>query len=199
MSDRQDKVIRYVKKHGIVRPRDLRDLGILPEDMRRLCQKGLLVRVSRGLYELPDGEPDPNQSLIEVCKQAPKGVICLLSALRFHGIGTQLPHEVWLAIPAKAARPRIKKPKVRIVYLSGRMFSEGIEEYKRPGGKIRVYGVVKTIVDCFRFRNQIGTDIAVEALRDALRNRKATIAQLSDMAKTCRAETVMRPYLEAMI
>jgi predicted transcriptional regulator of viral defense system len=199
MSKRQDRVLSYIKKHRVVRPRDLRGLDVHSEVLRRLCKKGQLLRVSRGLYELPGAEPDPNQSLIEVCKQAPAGVICLLSALRFHGIGTQLPHEVWLAIPAKGARPRIGNPRIRVVYLSGRMYSEGVEAHQRPGGKIKAYSVAKTVVDCFRFRNQVGIDVAVEALRESLRNRKATIAQISEMAKLCRCETVIRPYLEAMI
>jgi len=199
MGNGQEKALDYFRRHRMARPRDLRAIGVHPEDLRRLHRKGLLVRVSRGLYELAGAEPDPNQSLIEVCTQAPTGVICLLSALRFHEIGTQLPHEVWLAIPAKGARPRIKSPPVRIIYLSGRMYREGVEEHGRPGGKVRVFGIAKTVVDCFRFRNRIGIDVAVEALRDALRTRKTTVAQLDEVAGTCRSRTVMRPYLEAMM
>ena len=201
-SDNQQKALDYAREHGPFRPRDVADLGVHPEDLRRLCGKGLLTRVSRGLYELADAEPDPNQMLVEACKRVPNGVVCLLSALRFHEIGTQLPHKVWLAIPSKAARPRIDYPPVELTYLTDRMFHEGIEEHKTAIGMIRVYSVAKTIVDCFRFRNKVGLDVAIEALRETISNRRRygiTIGQVSEMARQCRVGEVMRPYLEAMI
>jgi predicted transcriptional regulator of viral defense system len=201
-SDSQQKALDYARERGPFRPRDVAGLGVHPEDIRRLCSKSLLTRASRGLYELADAKPDPNQTLVEVCKRVPNAVVCLLSALRFHEIGTQLPHKVWLAIPSKAARPRIDYPPVELTYLTDRMFHEGIEEHKTAIGMIRVYSVAKTIVDCFRFRNKVGLDVAIEALRETISNRRRygiTIGQVSEMARQCRVGEVMRPYLEAMI
>lgn len=201
-SKNQQKALGYAREHGLFRPRDVAALGVHPEDIRRLCHKGLLNRVSRGLYELPDAEHDPNQTLVEACKCVPNGVVCLLSALRFHGIGTQLPHKVWLGIPSKAARPQISYPPLELTYLTDRMFRQGVEDRKTPSGTIRIYGVAKTLVDCFRFRNKVGLDVAIEALRDVIGNRRRfgiTISQVFELARKCRAGEVMRPYLEAMI
>lgn len=201
-SDNQKKALDHARKHGPFRPRDVAELGVHPEDIRRLCRKGLLTRIGRGLYELADAEPTENQTLAEACKLIPQGVVCLLSALRFHEIGTQLPHKIWLAIPSKAARPRIDYPPLELTYLTGRMYDEGIETHQTPAGEVRVYSVAKTLVDCFRFRNKVGTDVAVEALREVIRHRskyRVTIGQLNDLAAKCRVGEVMRPYLEALV
>jgi predicted transcriptional regulator of viral defense system len=201
-SDNQQKALAYAREHGPFRPRDVVDLGVHPEDIRRLCQKGLLTRIGRGLYELADSEPTENQTLAEACKLVPQGVVCLLSALRFHEIGTQLPHQVWIAIPSKAARPRIEYPLLELTYLTDRMYEEGIETHGTPAGTIRVYSVAKTLVDCFRFRNKVGTDVAVEALREVIRHRSKyglTVGELHALAKRYRAGEVMRPYLEAIV
>jgi len=201
-SHKQQRVLDYARRYGPFRPRDVAELGVHPEDIRRLCGKGLLNRVSRGLYERADAEPSEHQTLVEACKLVPHGVVCLLSALRYHGVGTQLPHKVWLAIPSKAARPRINHPPLELTYLSDHMYHEGIEEHQLSPGTIRVYSVAKTLVDCFRFRNKVGTDAAVEALQDVTRNQGrygVTIAELSDLAEHCRIGEVIRPYLEAMI
>lgn len=201
-SDNQSKALDYARKHGPFRPRDVADLGVHPEDIRRLCHKGLLTRISRGLYELADAEPTTNQTLIEACKRIPQGVVCLLSALRFHEIGTQLPHKVWLAIPSKAARPRVEYPSVELTYLMDRIYREGIEEHRTPGGVVRVYSVAKTLVDCFRFRNKVGIDVAVEALREVVMHRQRygiTVGQITEVARRCRVGKVMLPYIEALI
>jgi predicted transcriptional regulator of viral defense system len=201
-TDNQQKALDYAKRHGPFRPREVRELGVHPQDIRRLCDKGLLNRVSRGLYELADAEPVEHQTLVEACKLVPHGVVCLLSALHFHSVGTQLPHKVWLAIPATANRPRVSNPPLELTYLTDAMYAEGIEVHKRSAGAIRVYSLAKTLVDCFRFRSKVGTDVAVEALSDAVRNRRqfgVTIGQLSELAERCRVGSVMRPYLEAMI
>ena len=202
VSDNQRKVLDFAHGRGPFRPRDVAGLGVHPEDIRRLCTKGLLTRISWGLYELADSQPDRNQTLLEACKRVPRGVVCLLSALRFHEVGTQLPHKVWMAIPSKAARPHANYPPLELIYLTNRMFREGIEEHETAGGVIRVYGVAKTVVDCFRFRNKVGVDVAVEALREAIRDRRRygiTIGRISEIARKCRVGGVMRPYLEAMI
>jgi predicted transcriptional regulator of viral defense system len=197
-----DSVIAYARTHGVFRPRDVAAFGVHPEDIRRLHRKGLLRRLGRGLYELGDSEPDPNQSLIEICTLAPQGVVCLLSALRVHEIGTQLPHKLWLAIPGKANRPRIDFQAIEIIRLTGRMYHLGIEERTMPSGSFRVYGIAKTVVDCFRFRNKIGLDVAVEALREVMFHRrryKVTVSDLYELARECRIASVMIPYMEALI
>lgn len=201
-SGNQDKVIDYARRHGPFRPRDVATVGVHPEDIRRLYRKGLLRRPGRGLYELADSEPVPNQSLIEICTRAPRGVVCLLSALRVHEIGTQLPHKVWLAIPGKANRPRCDYPSLEIIYLTGRMYHLGVEHHTTPVGGFRVYGIAKTVVDCFRFRNKIGLDVAVEALREVVlhqRRYKVTVSDLYELARRCRIASVMTPYMEALI
>ena len=199
MSDKQDKVVKYIKKHGMARPRDLHSLGIHPEDLRRLCRKGLLVRVSRGLYELPDSEPDPNQSLIEVCKQIPKGVICLLSALRFHGLTTQAPFEVWMAIDRKAWRPKRDGVAIRVVRFSKKAFSAGVEEHSIEGVRVNIYSPARTVADCFKYRNKIGLDVALEALRECWAERRCSMDELWKYARICRVANVMRPYLESLV
>jgi predicted transcriptional regulator of viral defense system len=201
-SDNQRKVLDYAQQHGPFRPRDVAEFAVHPEDISRLCRKGLLSRVGRGLYELADNEPSTNQTLVEACKRVPQGVVCLLSALRFHEIGTQLPHKVWLAIPSKAARPRIEYPPVELTYLTERIYCEGIEEHRTGGGVVRVYSVAKTLVDGFRFRNRVGVGVAVEALREVVTHRRrygVTIGQISEVARKCRVGEVMRPYLETLI
>ena len=202
VSENQKKALNYAREHSPFRPRDVAELGVHPEDIRRLCGKGLLTRISRGLYEFANAEPGPNQTLVEACKRVPQGVVCLLSALRFHEIGMQLPHKIWLAIPSKAARPHVDYPPLELIYLTDRMFHEGIEEHKTAGGAIRIYSVAKTVVDCFRFRTKVRVDVAVEALRETIHSRRrygVTIGQISEMARKCRAGEIMRPYLEAMI
>jgi predicted transcriptional regulator of viral defense system len=200
-SGTQDKVIAYARRHGVFRPRDVAVLGVHPEQIRRLHRKGLLRRPGRGLYELADSEPVPNQSLVEICTRAPLGVVCLLSALRVHEIGTQLPHKLWLAIPGKANRPRIDFQAIEIIRLTGRMYHLGIEERTTPSGSFRVYGIAKTVVDCFRFRNKIGLDVAVEALREIMfhqRRYKVTVSDLYEAARQCRIASVITPYMEAL-
>jgi len=201
--DNQQQALDYAREHGPFRPRDVAGLGVHPEDIRRLYRKGLLTRAGRGLYGLADAEPTANQTFIAACKRVPQGVVCLLSALRFHEIGTQLPHKVWLAIPSKAAKPRVEYPPLEITYLTDGMYREGIEEHRiEGGGVIRVYSIAKTLVDCFRFRNKVGVDVAVEALREVVAHRKkygVTIGQIADVARRCRVAEVIRPYLEALI
>ena len=197
-----DKVVAYARTHGVFRPRDVAGFGVHPEEIRRLHRKGLLRRLRRGLYELADSEPDTNQSLIEICTLAPQGVVCLLSALRVHEIGTQLPHKLWLAIPGKSNRPRIDFQAIEIIRLTGKMYHLGIEERVTSAGSFRVYCIAKTVVDCFRFRNKIGLDVAVEALREVMlheRRYKVTVSDLYELARQCRIASVMTPYMEALI
>jgi predicted transcriptional regulator of viral defense system len=167
--------------------------------LAQLHRQGRLERIARGLYRLPDLETTEHSSLAEACSRVPTGIVCLLSALRFHNLGTQSPFEVWMAIPPKAWAPRIDYPPLRMVRFSGPALTEGVEEHHTPEGKVRVYSVAKTVVDCFRYRNKIGLDVALEALQTCLRERRATVDELWRFAKLLRMAKVMRPYLEATV
>ena len=182
----------------MLRPSDLKAHGFSRMTLQRLYERGELLRSGRGIYILADSEPTQNLSLAEACKRVPKGTVCLLSALRFHGLGTQNPHTVWLAIPQRARRPQIDYPPLSIVWFSGPALTEGIEDHRASDGLIRVYGVAKTVADCFRYRNKIGLDVALEALRECRRERRATMDELWHCAEVDRVSTVMRPYLEAI-
>ncbi len=183
----------------MIRPRDLKEFNIPAEYLQRLYESGEMQRSGRGIYMLADSEATENFSLVETCKRVPNGVICLLSALRFHNVGTQNPHEVWMAITPKAYRPKIDYPPLKIVRFSGSAMSEGIEEHLLGDGLLRVYNVPKTVADCFRYRNKIGLDVALEALRSCWRERRATMDELWHYARIARVSTVMKPYLETLV
>ena len=196
---KMDKVLKYAKKRGIIRVRDVISQGIHPEYLRRLCEKGLLVKMGRGIYIPADSEMSPNIGLAQVAKRIPHGVICLLSALQFHDIGTQSPFEVWIAVDRKSAKPQIDYPPVRVARFSGQALSGGVEEHLIEGVSVKVYNKAKTIADCFKYRNKIGIDIALEALKDCRQRKLCTNDQLWEYAKICRVSNVMKPYLEATI
>jgi len=180
----------------MVRVRDVRARGLHPEHLRRLVADGLLERVARGVYAPGEVDPSPNHSLAQVAKRISNGVVCLLSALRFHEIGTQSPFEVWLAIDRKARKPNLRAPKLRIVRFSGTALTSGVERHNIEGVEVPVYCVAKTVADCFKYRNKIGLDVAIEALREGLRGRRFTRDELWKHAKVCRVASIMRPYLE---
>jgi len=194
-----EKVLEYVHRTGIVRPRDLVPLGVPQDYLWHLHRRGLLERTGRGLYTVPGAEVTEHHSLAEACKRAPGGVICLLSALRFHEITTQSPFEVWIAIEVKARAPKGDSLQLRVVRLSGRALHEGVLEQTLQGVCVRVFNPAKTVADCFKYRNKIGRDVAVEALRECLSHRKATADEIGRYAKICRVTEVIRPYLEAMV
>jgi predicted transcriptional regulator of viral defense system len=154
--------------------------------------------VGRGLYVLPDADVSEHHSLAEASKRVPHGVVCLLSALRFHNLTTQSPSEVWLAIGSKAWRPQVDYPRLRFVRFSDRALEAGVEEHSIEGVLVRVYSPAKTVADCFKYRNKIGLDVALEALRDCRRERKCSNDELWRYAKICRVANVMRPYMEAI-
>ena len=195
----QHLILELTGREGVLRPRDLDPYGVPRVYLSRLTQRGLLRRVGRGLYIRADAEPTENHSLAEVCKRVPHGVICLLTALRFHGLTTQLPFEVWMAIPRTARLPRVDRPAIRFHRFSGPALEEGIQEHPIEGVRVKVYNPAKTVADCFKYRNKIGLDVAIEALRDCIRERKATLDELWQYAKVCRMTNVMRPYMEAMV
>ncbi|WP_295550171.1 type IV toxin-antitoxin system AbiEi family antitoxin domain-containing protein [uncultured Pseudacidovorax sp.] len=193
-----EQILELARHRRVLRAADVREHGWSPQLLIRLHQSGKLHRIARGLYGPLDAEATEYQTLIEVCQRVPRGVLCLLSALQFHGIGTQLPHEVWLALPEGSQTPAPGYPALRITRLRGSAYSEGIETVTEHGASIRVYGAAKTVTDCFKFRNKIGLDVALEALKDAWRSRKVTMPALSHFARINRVERVMQPYLEAM-
>jgi predicted transcriptional regulator of viral defense system len=178
---------------------EVRSEEIHHEYLRQLCREGKLVREGRGLYSLPDADVTVHHGLAQASKAIPKGVICLLSALRFHEIGTQAPHEVWIAIDRRAARPRVEHPRMRIVRFSGKALTEGIEERRVEGVPVKIYNPAKTVADCFKYRNKIGLDVALEALRDVIRERKSSTDELWRYAKICRVTKIIRPYMEAIL
>lgn len=193
-----EKVIELARRQGVIRPKDLEPHGVARSYLQRLCEREVLVRTGRGLYVLADAELSEHHSLVEAAKRVPHGVVCLLSALRFHDIGTQAPFEVWLAVERGAGAPRTKRPPLRVLRFSGNAFSEGVEEHTIEGVSVKIYGPAKTVADCFKYRNKIGVDVALEALKGSLRDRKATVDELWKFAKICRVANVMRPYMEAV-
>jgi len=195
---RKARVLALARQAGILRPRDLDAEGIPREYLVRLLAEGLLERPGRGIYVSSGLKPTPNHSLAEAVKRVPHGVICLLSALQFHELTTQAPFEVWLAIGEKARLPKVDYPPLRIVRFSGAALEQGIVQHPVEGVLVKVYGPAKTVADCFKYRNKIGLDVALEALRDCWRKRRATMDELWQAAKICRVANVMRPYLESL-
>ncbi|MFI5020072.1 MAG: type IV toxin-antitoxin system AbiEi family antitoxin [Alphaproteobacteria bacterium] len=180
------------------RPRDLGPLEVPFVELKRLVAAGTVEKVGPGLYRLAAAEPSEFETLAMVASAAPGGIICLLSALRLHGIGTQAPHEVWLALDRKARKPANLPARVRIVRFSGAMLTYGIKTRPILGVPVRVTSPARTVVDCFRYRSKLGLDVALEALRDAVRSRTATVDEIMRAAEVCRARTVMKTYLEAL-
>ena len=193
-----ERTMQYVRQHGIVRPRDIEAIGIPREYLLRLHGQGKLSRIGRGIYSLPDAAVTERHTYAEVAKRVPDAVLCLLSALAFHEITTQSPASVWIALGKGARKPAIVSPSLRVVRLTEPSLSEGIERQSVEGVTVRVYSAAKTVADCFKFRNKIGLDIAIEALKDCLRQKKATVNEIYRYAKICRVSNVIRPYMEAL-
>jgi predicted transcriptional regulator of viral defense system len=193
-----ERLIELVRRKQIIRAKDLEGARIPRNYLTRLVQRGQLQKLERGVYTAESLPTSEHISLLEISRRVPRGVICLLSALSFHEIGTQVPNEVWIAIEGKAWTPRITSPKVRIVRFSGNALHFGVQERQVSGGKIRVFSPAKTVADCFKFRHKIGMDVALEALRDCYRQKKASMGEFFAAAKVCRVANVMRPYLESL-
>ncbi len=197
-STKTDKLVELLHRQPIIRTRDLARARIPRNYLSRLVERGQLQKVGRGIYTASTAPASEHITLLEVSRKIPKGVICLLSALRFHEIGTQLPSEVWIAIDVKAWIPRIKSPAVRIAYFSRKALNYGVQEPQVVGGTIRVFSPAKTVADCFKYRHKVGMDIALEALRETYRLKKASMNELFEAAKICRVANVMKPYLESL-
>ena len=191
--------LRLAGRRAGVTARELRIAGLHRETVRRLVAEGAVERVARGVYRRPDVGIGEHHGLAVAAVAVPRGVVCLLSALAFHGIGTQLPHEVWMAVDRRSRRPADPGLPLRIVRFSGRALTDGIAVRRIEGRDVRVYDVPKTLADCFKYRHKIGLDAALEALREAWRAKKFAMDDLERHAKTCRVSRVMRPYLEALV
>ena len=193
------QVLTLAKQSGMIRARDLTPHGIPRAYLARLCEAGKLQRLGRGLYMLANSNITSNHSLAEAAKRVPHGVVCLLSALRFHGVTTQAPFEVWLAIDNKARAPAASETPLRIVRFSGEALRAGLETHTIDGVPTKLYCIAKTVADCFKYRNKIGLDVAIEALRETWRARKCSMDDLWRYATVCRVSSVMRPYLETLV
>jgi predicted transcriptional regulator of viral defense system len=195
--DLERKTLEAVRRLGVARPRDLTRLGLRRQYVQRLAERGALVRIARGLYAVPDAQISAHRSLAEVARAVPAATVCLLSALRFHGLTTQAPPEVWIALGVHAWKPRRTPFPVRTVYFSGAALTEGVETHKIDSVPVHIYSAAKTVADCFKYRNKIGVEIAVEALKDYLKKYRRGGDVLWRFAKICRVSNVMRPYLDA--
>jgi predicted transcriptional regulator of viral defense system len=194
----EQQVLRLARTRKLLRARDVTEHGLPTIVLTRLVQAGKLERLARGLYGVPGAKTSEHRSLAEVAARVPKGVVCLLSALRLHEIGTQSPFEVWIASPQLMVTPRLDQPAIRVVRMSDVALADGVERRTIDGIKVPVFNAARTVVDCFRFRNKIGLDVALEALRDGWRQRKFTLDDLWRHAISGRVANVMRPYIEAI-
>jgi len=193
------KLIDYVREKGMIRSRELGDLGIPRVYLSRLVHDGHLERVSRGLYQIAESDITEHFTMVQTAKRLPHGVACLLSALSFHNFTTQLPFQVWIAVERGKWEAGLKDLPLRIFEFSGKSFHEGIEAHTIQGVTVKVYCPAKTVADCFKYRNKIGLDVALEALRECQREKKCTGDDLWHFARVCRVSNVMRPYMEAMV
>jgi len=187
-----------VRELGIFRARDFSATGFPREYLRRLVKTGALRKLRRGLYAAADFEGDQHLTLLEVCLRLPQAVVCLGSALQFHGIGTQSPRKVWVALPRSASAPRSIDLPVRCCAFTQSAYAFGVEEHSIRGGVIRVYSPAKTVADCFKFRHKHGLDVAIEALREGWQDKRFTMPELAAATNACRVSRVMQPYLEML-
>lgn len=192
-------VALFKRHHGMLHATEAMHFGIHPATLYAMRDSGVLEPVSRGVFRLADAPPFGNSDLVTVAARVPRGVVCLISALAFYDLTTQIPHAVHLALPRGAMEPRLDFPPIKTYRFSGRAFSEGVEIHRLDGVGVRVYGVEKTLADCFKFRNKIGLDTALEAVRLYRERRQVKVADLMRFASVCRVEKVMRPYLEAIL
>jgi predicted transcriptional regulator of viral defense system len=197
-NSQSQRALDLARQKGMLRPCDLQALGVSRVVLTRLTNSGLLEKIGRGLYRLPDAEVSENESLTTIARKVPQAVFCLLSALQFHELTTQLPRQIWIAMPRGSHTPKIDYPPIKMVQFAGEAYAEGIEVFERDQVSLRVYSAAKTVADCFKHRNKIGLDVALEALKDARAQNKVSNDALWHFAKICRVTNVMRPYLEAL-
>jgi predicted transcriptional regulator of viral defense system len=195
----QDAQKIFDQHNGLLLSYQAFDLGIHPRTLYRMRDEGIIQQLSRGLYRLANRPPSGNPDLIQVAMKIPNGVLCLISALAYHGLTTQIPHVIHVALKRGAEPPRLDYPPIRIYWFTGSAFSEGIENYIEDHVSVRVYSAEKTIADCFKYRNKLGLDVAMEALKSYRERGKMNIESLLHYARACRVENVLRPYLEALL
>lgn len=193
------KIVRLARARGIIRPREIKALGLPTRYLRQLEQEGQLMRLDRGLYACPETPFSGHISLLEVSKRIPDGVICLISALRFHDLTLEFSPDAWIALPPKHFQPKMEHLQTRYFAFSGQAYSEGIEVHRLNGVDLKVYSVAKTVADCFKFRNTVGLDIAIQALKQGWEERRFDPPELMRFAKINRVENVIRPYLDAIL
>ena len=194
----RDRVLQLLGRQGIMRLSDLKAEGVHAQTISRLVAEGTVIRTSRGLYELANADIGISHSFAEMAKRVPKGVICLISALQFHEITLQAPRSVWVAIGEKDRKPKISHVATKFVRFGGKALSVGVKTYVIDFVPVRIFDPAKTVVDCFRYRRTVGLDVALEALRLALSERKTTPGEIADYARQLRIWSVMRPYLESV-
>ena len=190
--------LRAIRCLGVARPRDLARYGIHRAQLARLVESGVVERLARGVYVLKGHELSADIAAAIVATRVPTAVICLLTALRLHNLTMQQPHEVWIALPVKARRPQLDYPCLRVARFSGAALADGIERRRIEGVEVRLYSAAKTVADCFKYRNKIGIDVAVEALRDYTRRHRGGANELAHFARICRVTRVMQPYLDSL-
>lgn len=191
--------MEILSQSRIISSKELSSEGIHRETIRRLLETGEIISIARGLYTSSQFIPDENFTFLVAQKISPKGIICLLSALSFHEIGTQNPSEIWIAIPRRTRIPEVSEYPIQISLFSGEAYSSGIEEHTVDGVVIRVYSIAKTIADCFKCRNKIGLDVAIEALKDVIWNKRTSVDEILRFARICRVEKVIKPYMESLV
>lgn len=196
---RKQEIQELAREKGIIRADDVEAVGISRNYLYQMHKEGLLVKCAVGLYTLPEAPLTENTSLAEVAKRIPHAVVCLISALRFHEITTQIPHAIWLTVPRGSWRPNVEYPELNLTYVSEPAYSFGIQEHAINGVAVKIYSPAKTVADCFKFRNKVGLDVAIESLREAWRSRKVTMDELVHAAEIDRVSRIMRPYLESTV
>jgi len=198
--DAGERLLKLARTRLILRARDVVDLGIHTSALTRLVRTGALERVGPGRYQLiANRRITEHHDLMMAASAVPASVVCLLSALRFHGIGTQLPHQIWIAVPRGRRVPRLQSPPIRVVNVSPALFDIGVETHYIEGVDVRVYGVARTVADCFRFRNIVGLDVALEAVSEAWRGKRLNLDELDRIGRRLRIQRVMQPYLEMVV
>jgi len=192
----KEKIISLIKKRGLIKAKDLKSLNVSRNYLYKLTNEGILTRVSKGVYTLPEITYTEKKTFAEVTKKVPKAVICLISSLVFHNVTTQISNQIWIMLPTGSWNPKIKDLSLNVTYTKDDLYKKGIEKHTVNGVEIKVYNLAKTVVDCFKHRNKIGLDVAIEALQEIVKNKKCDLNEILTYAKINRVYKIMRPYLE---
>lgn len=200
MQSANKKALDIIRNRGgIIRTREALDSGIHRRTFYGLRDAGVIVSVTRGLYRIAEMEVPAHVNIVDVAKRVPNGVICLLSALSFHELTTQMPHQIWIAVDRKARKPKIEYPPVRVFHFSGASFTEGVETHTIMEQKIQIFNKTKTVIDCFRWKKEVGLDVAIEAAKDYLTHQDSSPSKLMEYARVCNVGRAVQPYLEALV